>query len=179
VQTITQADTRQDRWLLSAATLFTIAVLIHSADHLRRGTDAIDRDVFWLGTAGVALEIAVVVLACQRHRVAPLFAGVVGSTLAAGYLAVHFLPARSLFSDSFTSASNVSPLSWFAASLEVIAAVTLAAVGFAVLRERGGLVSAAEPYAGQRPLREGVMHPLALVMIAGMVLTLVISFIEL
>jgi hypothetical protein len=92
---------------------------------------------------------------------------------------VHFLPDRSLFSDSFTSAAGVSPASWFAASLEVIAAVTLAATGIAVLRARGGLVSAAEPYAGERTLREGILHPLSLAMIAGMVITLAVSFAQL
>src|SRR5436190_11285841 len=120
IRTIILVDTeRADRWLVGAATFFTVAVLIHSADHLRRGTDAVNRDVFWLGTAGAAIEVAVVVLVCQRHRVAPLAAAVAGATLASGYLAVHFLPAHPWFSDSFTSASDVSPASWFAASLEV------------------------------------------------------------
>jgi hypothetical protein len=174
----TPVDTRQDQRLLAAAALFTVAVLVHSADHLRRGTDAINTDVFVLGTAGAFLEVAVVVLACQRHRVAPLAAAAVGATLAAGYVGVHFLPARSLFSDSFTSATHVSPLSWLAASFEVAAAVTFAVVGTGIVRERG-LAAAAEPYAGQRPLREGIGHPLALTMIVGMALTLVISFVQL
>ena len=58
---------------------------------------------------------------------------------------VHFLPGRSWLSDSFTGAVGVSALSWFAASLEVVAATTLGAVGFGVLQARGGLVSATQP----------------------------------
>lgn len=35
---------RDDQILVSAASFFTLAVLIHSADHVRRGVDAISRD---------------------------------------------------------------------------------------------------------------------------------------
>ncbi len=143
-------STRTDAWLVGAAAFFTVAVLIHNSDHVRRGSGAVSTDVFWAGTASIALEIAVVVLACQRHRLAPLFATASGFGLAAGYLVVHFLPARSWLSDSFTSATGVSPLSWFAASLEMVAAITLGVAGLLALRERGGLASAATPNPGQR-----------------------------
>src|SRR4051794_11061780 len=107
---------RGDRWLRRAATFFVVVVLLHGADHPRRGVDATGLDVFWLGTAGITIEVAVVVLIAMRHRLAPLAAASIGLSLAAGYLAVHFLPGRSLFSDSFTSASDVSWMSWTAAS---------------------------------------------------------------
>lgn len=170
---------RIDAWLIGAATFFTVAVLIHNGDHVRRGSDAVSTDVFWAGTASIALEIAVVVLACQRHRLAPLVATASGFGLAAGYLFVHFLPERSWLSDSFTSATNVSPVSWFAASLEVIAAITLGAVGVLALRASGGLASAARPDPDARPLREGLLHPAALTMIAGNAAVLVVSFAQL
>jgi hypothetical protein len=140
---------RTDGWLVAAATFFTVAVLVHNSDHLRRGVDVVSKDVFWVGTSSIIIEVGLVVLACQRHRLAPLAAAVGGLSLAAGYLVVHFLPSRSWLSDSFTSATNVSPLSWFAASLEVFAAVTLGVVGLIVLRDRGGLASAARPWEGQ------------------------------
>jgi hypothetical protein len=45
------ARERTDQLLLWAAYLFTAAVIVHNSDHVRRGTDAISRDVFWAGTA--------------------------------------------------------------------------------------------------------------------------------
>ena len=118
-------------------------------------------------------------LACQRHRLAPLAATAGGLSLAAGYVLVHFLPARGWLSDSFTSATNVSPLSWFAASLEVAAAITLGVVGLLVLRERGGLASATRPTDGQRSLSNALLHPIALAMIAGNAAILAISLAQL
>lgn len=155
------------------------AVLIHGADHARRGTDSVGSDVFWLGTAAIVIEVALVILGCQRHRLAPLAVTAGGLSLAAGYLVVHFLPARSWLSDSFTSATGVSPLSWIAASLEVVAAITLGVVGIKVLRERGGLASATRPNPSQRTLRDAMLHPIALAMIFGNAAILVISFAQL
>jgi hypothetical protein len=165
-----------DRWLGRAAVLFAVAVIIHNSDHLRRGVDKLTADVFSVGTAGIVLEVALVVLICQRHRLAPLAAAVGGSVLAAGYLEVHFLPAHRWLSDSFTGAINVSPLSWVAASLEVAAALALAVVGLLVLRRRGGMESASRSHPQQRRLAEGVMHPLALLMIVTQVAALAVSF---
>jgi len=176
---VTPATRRQDigdRWLGRAAVLFAVAVIIHNSDHLRRGVDKLTADVFSVGTAGIVLEVALVVLICQRHRLAPLAAAVGGSVLAAGYLEVHFLPAHRWLSDSFTGAINVSPLSWVAASLEVAAALTLAVVGLWVLRRRGGIESVCRSHPQQRRLAEGLMHPLALVMIVTQVAALAVSF---
>lgn len=169
-----QLDT--DAWLLRAAAFFAAAVVLHNGDHVRRGADAISTDVFWLGTAGIVLEVAVVVAICQRHRIAPLAAAVAGVNLALGYVLVHFLPERSWFSDSFTSAADVSPLSWIAAVVEVVAAVVLAAVGLAALSRRGGLASAARPHHGERALREAALHPLALGFALTQVVTMAVSF---
>lgn len=174
-----RTNLRTDAWLVVAATFFTAAVLIHNSDHVRRGADAVTKDVFWVGTASIALEVAVVVLACQRHRLAPLAATAAGFGLAAGYLFVHFLPARSWLSDSFTSATDVSPLSWFAASLEVTAAIALGVVGLLALRARGGLASAVNADPAQRTVREAVRHPAAVAMIAGNAVILVLSLAQL
>jgi hypothetical protein len=92
---------------------------------------------------------------------------------------VHFLPARGWLSDSFTSATDVSPLSWFAASLEVASALALGLVGLRVLRERGGLASASRPKPGERRLRDAITHPIALAMITGQAVILVFSFAQL
>ena len=167
-----------DRRLGLAALVFTIAVIIHNGDHLRRGVDKLSTDVFWVGTAGIVLEVALVVLICQRHRLAPLASAVGGLTLAGGYLEVHFLPAHGWLSDSFTSAGHVSALSWFAASFEMVAAVGLAVVGLQVLAQRGGVESASHTRLAQRRIGEAVVQPLAAVMILTQVAALAVSFIQ-
>jgi hypothetical protein len=171
-----QADRRLDAWLLRAAAFFAVAVVLHNGDHVRRGADAVSTDVFWLGTAGIVLEVAVVLVICQRHRIAPLAAAVAGTNLTAGYVLVHFLPERTWLSDSFTGGADVSPLSWTAALIEVAAAATLAVVGTLALSRRGGLASAARPYPRQRTLREAILHPLALGFALTQVVTIVVSF---
>lgn len=162
-----------------AATFFAAAVVVHGLDHARRGADSLRLDVFWAGTAAIALEVGVVVLVMQRHRLAPLAAAVAGLSLAVGYLVVHFLPARSWLSDSFTSGLDVSRLSWTAASLEVVAATALGAAGLVVLRRRGGLASAPPPRPDQQPPRHVAVHPVVIAMSAGNALILVISAVQL
>lgn len=170
---------RTDQLLVGAAYLFTAAVIVHNSDHLRRGVDSIDRAVFWAGTASVVLEVGIVVLVCQRHRLAPLAAVAVGWSLAPAYVLVHFLPERGWLSDSFTSATDVSPMSWFAASFEVVAALALGAAGWLALQQRGGLASAAAPHAEQRTFRDGFLHPAALAMLIANVVIVALSLAQL
>jgi hypothetical protein len=156
--------------------MFAMAVILHNGDHLRRGVDKLSSDVFWVGTAGIILEVTLVVLMFQRHRLAPLAALLGGALLAVGYVEVHFLPAHGWLSDSLVSPRDISALSWAAASLEVSAAFILAAVGLWVFRRRGGLESAFEPRAAERPLAEAVRHPVSLIMIVTQGATLAVSF---
>ena len=137
------------------------------------------KDVFWVGTSAISLEIGLVVLVTQRHRLAALAATIGGLGLAAGYVVVHFMPARGWLSDSFTSSTDVSPLSWGAASLEVLAAVTLGVVGLIALRERGGLAGVARPKPDEHSVRDAVLHPIAMAMILGNAVVLAISFSQL
>jgi hypothetical protein len=135
--------------------------------------------VFWVGTAGVLVEVGIVVLIAQRHRLAPLAAVATGWSLAPAYVLVHFSPGRSWLSDSFTSASHVSPMSWFAASLEVLAALLLGVAGWMVLQQRGGLAAATRRHPAQRSLRAALLHPVALVMVAGNVVIVTASLAQL
>jgi hypothetical protein len=164
-----------DRLLALAATCFAFAVIVHNGDHLRRGADTVHSDVFWAGTSAVLVEVGVVVLVMQRHRLAPLAALATGASLAPAYLLVHFLPARSWLSDPLATAPNVSWMSWTAASLEVLAAAGLGLAGWRVLQERGGLASATEPHSEQQPTRAGLLHPVALVLLAVNVVIVVAS----
>ena len=164
-----------DRLLALAATCFAFAVIVHNSDHLRRGADTVHSDVFWAGTSAVLVEVGVVVLVMQRHRLAPLAALAAGASLAPSYLLVHFLPARSWLSDPLTSAPNVTWTSWAAASLEVLAAALLGVAGWRVLHDRGGLAAATEPHPDQLPVRAGLFHPVALVLLAANVVIVAAS----
>ena len=167
------------RRLLGAGLLFAAAVIVHNADHVRRGADAADADVFLIGTAAIALEVALVVLICQRHRVAPLASAVAGFSLAAGYVFVHFLPRRPWLSDNLVSGSETDAWSIAAASIEVVAAVILAIAGLGALSRLGGLGSGVRPNEHQRTFREALLHPLALAFAASQAVTLAISFSQL
>ena len=171
-------DRAGERQLLWAGALFALAVIVHNADHLRRGADALTPEVFWLGTAGIVLEVALVTAVFQRHWLAPLAAAVGGLSLAAGYLEVHFLPAQGAMTDSFTAAAHVSPLSWFAAGLEIVAALTLAAAGARRLRAEGGVSAFLDTRPDGHGFRASSIHPVVYLIVLSQAATLAVSFVQ-
>ncbi|HMC39912.1 MAG TPA: hypothetical protein VKI19_09645 [Acidimicrobiales bacterium] len=163
------------RRLEAASALFTLAVIIHNSDHLRRGTDKLTPAVFWVGMAGILVEVGIVLAIYSRHRLAPAAAAIGGLGLAAGYVQVHVLPRNSFLSDSFTSSTHVSALSWFAASFEIAAALELAAAGFAAVAARGGWSNRGRS-APARPRR--LLHPVPLVMAASQSAGLALALVQ-
>lgn len=149
-----------------ATAAFALAVLAHNADHLRRGGDSVSAQVFWLGSLAIVAEVAVVALVVMDHPVAPLAAVVNGFMLALGYVAVHFTPGRSWFSDPLLE-TGAAGWSRAAAALETAASLALGLAGLAVLRRQG--VAAALD--GSRPARltfgQALRRPLLAVMVAG------------
>jgi hypothetical protein len=133
--TAPKPDAIDDRILRRAAMFFAVAVVVHNADHLRRGGAAVSAEVFWLGSAAVLIEVALVALVFMRHPLAALAAAVGGADLAVGYMFVHFTPPRSWLSDSFLE-NDASPMSVSAASLETLAAVMLSLAGVLIIQER-------------------------------------------
>jgi hypothetical protein len=178
VATPDRSRARDDRLLGWAATFFAVAVLLHNADHLRRGADAVGTDVFWVGSAAVLAEVAVVVVVFLRHATAPLAAVAIGAPLAAGYVLVHVTPERGWLSDSFVN-GDVSALSWAVALLEIAAAVTLGMVGAAVLRRRGLADAAQPPPIPGRSLGEVLAHPVVAAMVVGNVVIFAASVADL
>ena len=166
------AADRTPQLLRGAAILFTVAVLLHNSDHLRRGADAIGRDVFWIGSAAMIVEVGVVMLIFLRHRLAPLAAMVAGFSLAVGYTFVHFTPSRSWLSDSFVSGA-ARGISVGAAGLETAAAVVLGMVGAYVMRH--GQPASANHTVNSR----GLLHPVVLAMLVGNVTIFVASLVQL
>ncbi len=168
-------DERRLRW---AGAFFAVAVIVHNGDHLRRGADKLTPEVFWLGMSGVFVEVALVVLIFQRHWVAPLAGVVFGAALAIGYVEVHFLPDTGAFSDSFTSAAHVSPVSWFAASLEIAAALVVAFVGAQLVRAGGGARALVTANRGERGFGATRLHPIVLLMLVSQAAVLVVSLVQ-
>lgn len=157
--------------LRAAAAVFTLAVLVHNFDHVRRGVDTLSKDVFWAGTAALIVEIAIVWLVFAGHRRAPSVSVAGGFSLAAGYLFVHFTPARSWLSDSL-AAEHAAAVSWFAASFETIGALLVALAALAVLRAG----AASDPAGGDGNLVRALTHPVVLAALVGNAIVLAISF---
>lgn len=119
------------------AVVFAVALLVHGADHLRRGMDVVTPEVFWLGTLQLVLSAVTLVLIFRRHPLAPAFAVGIGFASAIGFSASHLLPHWSAFSDAFTGAhhaADVTAFSWFAAIFEIGAGLALGLAGLAALR---------------------------------------------
>ena len=117
--------------------VFLTAVLVHGADHLRRGPDVVTAVVRTAGALQLALAVAAVVLVVRRHPAAPLAAIAVGLPSAVLFAASHLLPHWSSFSDSFTGSETgpgVNAFSWFSAVFEIAADLAFAFAGLLVLR---------------------------------------------
>jgi hypothetical protein len=167
---MTARPSPEDRMLRAATIFFVVAVLLHGLDHLRRGPDSLDAGVFWLGSAGIVIEVAVVTVVFMRHRRAPLAAASTGLALALGYASVHLTPGRSWLSDSFLS-GDVSLLSWGATVLEITAALALGAAGAFVLRRPGARARATPAL----ELRVALRHPVVATFIIGNLLIFLAS----
>lgn len=124
------------RW---AAVLFGVALLLHGADHLRRGMAVTPPAVMVAGMIQVVLAAVTVTLVFAVSRWAPHAAIAVGFASAAGFTAAHLLPAWGPFSDSFIHAApeaRITTFSWVTAVLEIAADIAFGVVGIAVLQAR-------------------------------------------
>jgi hypothetical protein len=137
-------DRSDDRLLRVTGAVFLVALLVHAADHLRRGFDVLSPTVFWAGNFQLVAAVVTLVLVFRGHRLAPAAAAAVGFASAIGFTVAHVLPHWSTFSDSFTGsevAPGVTAFSWFAALFEIGADVAFGWAGLRTLRGRGYLVS--------------------------------------
>lgn len=128
---------RAESILRAAAAVFLVALLVHGADHTRRGFDAVTAQVMWLGNVQLVLSLVTVVLVFTRHRLAAWFAVGIGFASALGFTVAHLVPHWSSLSDSFTGthpAPGVNAFSWFAAAFEIVAGLALGAAGVLALR---------------------------------------------
>ena len=164
---VTAVSKRIDQvWLVRAAGLFTVAVLVHNFDHTRRGSGSVDTDVAVAGTLAIFVEVGVVLLAAMRHPEAPRAAVASGLALAAGYCR-RALPARpGLAQRLVPERRGREPV----------------LVGGRLLRGRRrpgpglrGLAAAQRPgtVLAPRSLGEGIRHPVPAAMLVGNVVLLI------
>ena len=126
------------RYMRYAALVYFVGIVVHTADHFRRGTDVITSQVLWLGYFGFAAAALGFVLILIRHPLAPLVGVVVGFSVALGVSAVHLLPHWSAFSDAFpgSSGTGVTATSYAVVLLEIAGAVALGITGLSAWRRQ-------------------------------------------
>ena len=126
-------ELRLYRMLNYAACFFAASLVIHGADHLRRGFTAVTAEVLWGGSLLSVAGLATVLFVLCGHRLAPLLAVVVGFPTALGVAASHLLPRWSALSDSFVS-GDADLLSWVVVLAEIVGAFMLGVAGARTLR---------------------------------------------
>lgn len=134
-----------DSMLRSATVVFLAALLLHGADHMRRGMHAFSTPVTVAGSVHLVLALLTALLVFRRSWWAPVAAIIVGFASTIGFIMVHLLPdCFGPFSDSFIHAppaSRVTGFSWFAAIFEIVADIAVGIAGLRVLQSRHGATS--------------------------------------
>jgi len=130
--------TRAYRWLLGSSAVYVLGLVLHTADHVRRGLGVLTGLVAGAGAISTIAGLFIVVMILVENRHAPLVAAVFGATTAIGVAIVHFPPRWGAFSDPFTGSSGtgVTRFSWAVVILEIIGLLAISISGLAVLRER-------------------------------------------
>ncbi len=122
-----------DRVLRYSALIFAAGLVVHGADHWRRGFGVVTPEVFWGGAGLLILGVAAVALVLMKHRRSPLFATGVGFITALTVAASHLLPHWGPFSDAFPG-GGVGVLSYAAVFAEITGALVFGAAGTYVLQ---------------------------------------------
>lgn len=124
-----------DRFLRNAAVLYGAGLVLHLADHVRRGTGVLTGEVNLLGAISTVAGVMTIGLVMMRNRLAPVAAVAVGFPVALGVAAVHLLPRWSAFSDAFPgSTTGVNALSWTVVLVEIAGAFVLGLAGLSAMR---------------------------------------------
>ena len=130
------------RW---GTAMYLVGWLLHSADHLRRGTDVVTRHVQGLGVFGTIVAFVIAALVFTRHRWAPIFATYVVLPTGVLLIAVHVLPSWGVWSDAFPGGATrgVTAMSWVAVLLEVSGKLAVGLIGVSMLlREKRPQIAA-------------------------------------
>jgi hypothetical protein len=142
---------------VASGVVFAVALLVHGADHARRGVTELQPTVFWLGNAQTIGALVALFLVFTGHRWGPAAAVAIGFASAIGFTVVHLLPDWGPLSDAFPGAGShagVTAFSWFAAVFEIAADLGFGAAGVYALRQR----RASLPVAAAAGLADAGVH---------------------
>jgi hypothetical protein len=130
---------RLSRFLRGAALLYGAGIVLHTADHVRRGIAVLTPEVYWLGTVSTIAGVITIALVLRRHHLAPLIAALMGFQVALGTAAVHLLPHWSAFSDAFpgSNGTGVTAFSWTVVLIEIVGALGMGIAGMMLLAVEG------------------------------------------
>jgi hypothetical protein len=125
------------RALRYATGLYAIGLVVHTADHVRRGTEVLTTEVTVLGTVSTLGGLVVIALVLAGHRLAAPVAAAFGFSSALGVAATHLLPEWSDFSDAFPGShhTGVTALSWVVTLVEIAGLLAVGATGVYALRQ--------------------------------------------
>jgi hypothetical protein len=116
------------RVLIWASGALVAANLLHTADHLRQGTERLSTEVLAGGAVLTLTALLTLFLVVRRDPRAPRVAAVVGLWTAVGVAASHVAPHWSAFSDPYPELS-ADVLSWAVMLAEIAAAFALGVIG--------------------------------------------------
>jgi hypothetical protein len=122
------ASTQRRLTLTLGAYVFAVGLVLHTGDHLRRGTDVITDHVLVGGYIVAAVSVVTIGLILADHRLASITAAVGGFAVAVGVSAAHLLPTWSAFSDSLPD-QGLDAFTWFAVLVEIGGALLVGALG--------------------------------------------------
>lgn len=123
--------------LMRPALVFVATWLVHSADHVRRGTGTTPDGVLWAGTLAAVLATVALTLVFTAHPAAPMVSTAVFASLAIGVAASHLLPDWGPLSEPLLVDSETNRWAAVAAGLEIAGAAWLAWRAFGVVRASG------------------------------------------
>ncbi|MEM9564135.1 MAG: hypothetical protein AAGA93_16055 [Actinomycetota bacterium] len=119
------------------AIVFAVTWLIHTADHVRRGTATTPDGVIWGGTLVAVLAAVALTLIAVGHPIAPMAAALVFPAIAVGVAASHLLPEWGWLSEPLLIEPVADRFAAAAASLEILGAAYLGWSGLRVVRANG------------------------------------------
>lgn len=134
------------RSLVVAHLVLLASMLFHGVDHVRQGLDTLPPQVRSTGILLGILALAALPLTLRGHRRAPVAAAGVGFFIAALVVSGHIAPWGAF---SYPEV-GVDALSWAAMLSEVGAAVTLGAMGVALIRSSTRVTVDAPPRMQER-----------------------------